>query len=169
MLGQLFVSGIFFNAAGEVDLSTDTTAFFNKAGLIGVASALLMTPLKIFISFFLSGKALTEKITEKEIEAAEKMLPYYRLIGFVFVCLWLGVCFWGISMFVMSFCTSSMKIWMISFLGSFLIDQIIIFNLKVLVTVLLGILLLQLGKYKCMLAVASSCAGVIVDFMLRFL
>lgn len=169
ILGQLFVSGIFFNAAGEVSISSDSQAFFDKAALIGVASALLMLPLKLFISFFLSGKVLNEKMKESDLEASERMLPYFRLIGFTFVSCWLGVCLWGISMFVMSFCTSSMEIWMFAFLLSFLTDQVIIFNLKVLVTVLLGILLLQLGKYKCMLSIASSCAGVIVDFILQYI
>ena len=89
------------------------------------------------------------------------MTGVYFTIGFA------GVCLWGIMMFIMSFTTEAMEKWLVTFIMGIFISQVVIFNLKLVTTIIIGVILLKFARSKVMLSIASGCAGYIVDLFMR--
>ena len=166
-LGQLFATGFFFNAQDNVSISQAGTQFFGTSAMIATWCSLMMIPLKLIISFFLSGKDLNNHISKEEYENFEQKQDSYLLAGTILLISWLGVCLWGIMMFIMSFTTEAMTKWIVTFLLGIFISQIVIFNLKLLTTILIGIVLLRFVRSRAMLSLASGCAGWTVDLLMR--
>lgn len=168
LLGQLFVSGFFFDASDSTPITDVGTDFLNRAVIVAIAAAFLVIPLKIILSLFLSGRELSEDATRKELDDADERLPKMRRIGYVLIGLWVAGSGYGITMFVMNFSQAAMVKWLTTFFGSFFMDVIILFSLKVAVTVVIGLLLMKIAKYRIILVIASGIAGKLISCLMRF-
>lgn len=163
LIGQLFTSGYFFNSKDTQPISEDLAQYCQKAMIVGLAASLLVIPLKIIISVFLSGIELKEKAKKKEIEEAERKQPTFRLIGYVLIGFWLVGSGYAISMFAVNFNLIALGKWQLAFFTSFLIDVIIIFNLKMFFKVILALILMSLARFEIMLTVAGLIVSHVVD------
>ena len=128
----------------------------------------MMIPLKIIISFFLGGKQLNNHVTKEELEKFDQNQKSYQTIGVILLCGWAGVCLYGIMMFIMSFTTQALQKWLVTFLGGLFINNFVICTLKLLLSIVIAVFLLKFGRFKVMITIASSCAGKIVDFFMKY-
>ena len=127
----------------------------------------MMIPLKIIISVFLGGKQLNNHVTKEELEKFDQTQKFYQTAGVILICCFAGVCLWGIMMFIMSFTTQALQKWLVTFLGGLFINNFVIFNLKLVLSIVIAVFLLKCGRCKVMITIASGCAGRIVDFFVR--
>ena len=128
----------------------------------------MMIPLKVIIGVFLGGKQLNNHVTKEELEKFDKNQKFYQTVGVILLCGFAGVCLWGIMMFIMSFTTQALQKWLVTFLGGLFINNFVIFNLKLFLSIVIAVILLKFGRCKVMVTIASSCAGKIVDFFTRY-
>ena len=158
---------------GQSNLFTTTLApgdaKCKESSITATLCSLMMIPLKLIISFFLGGKTLNEHVRKEDLENYERTEVNYQAFGFILLCVWVGACFYGITMFVISFTTDALLKWIATTFGGFFINIVVIFNLKLLFTVVIGMILMKLARCRLMLVVASGMAGQIVDFMIRLL
>ena len=169
ILGQLFVTGYFFNAEDNLSIMQEGQQFVNKSAIIAIWCSLMMIPLKMIISLFLGGKTLTNHVTPEELKKFDDWRACNLTTGVLLVCVWAGVCLWGITMFVVNFTTNALQKWLVTYFGGIFINLIVIFNLKFAVTVVIGVFLLKCARSKVMLSIAGSFAGKVVDFFMRLL
>ena len=71
LIGQLFVSGYFFNAQDTSPLGQDSS-FVSKAIIVSIAAVFLMIPLKVIICIFLTGAEFNENDPREVFEEDEK-------------------------------------------------------------------------------------------------
>ena len=167
IFGQFFVTGYFFNPTTSQQTQTAQEAAVTSIAF-AIAAALLMIPLKIIIGVFLTGQSPAEGMTREQIESGENSRSCLVKIGMVLGIFWVVGCLYGILMFSISFTDDTLKKWMGTFGLSFGIDVVGIMQLKILVTVLIGMLLLRLIRHPVAMAIAGSIAGKIVDFILAY-
>ena len=167
LLGELFVTGYFFDAQDKTEISANTSEFLGKATIYSIASSLLMIPLKIIICIFLVAKPISPTATREQIEGQERNRNLSRKIGYISIALWLGVCGWGIIMFALSFNEIALDKWLLTYFGTFFSEVVVIFQLKLLFKVLFGFLLMKLLRSRFMLTIAGFIAGKIVDFIMK--
>ena len=167
ILGQLFVTGYFFNAEDNLSITEQGQQFVNYSALIAICCSLMMLPLKVIISLFLGGKTLTNHVKKEELEIFDKKQNCLLTAGTILICCWACACLYGISMFVISFTSYALEKWLITYFGGIFINVIVMFNLKFLATIIIATFLLKIARCKLMLAIAGSCAGTIVDFFVR--
>ncbi len=167
LLGTLFVSGYFCNPNEKLELSSNGSTLISQTMIYSIASALLMIPLKIIISLFLVAKPLEPTATRSDIEASEGNRGCLHKVGYILILLWLGVCGWGITMFTINFNDPALNKWLVTYFGAFFWEMCIVFQLKILFKVLIGLLLLKLCRLQCMLTVAGTIAGQIVDLLIK--
>lgn len=168
ILGELFVSGYFYDPKEEVTIDEDLSAFIAIAVVYSIATALLMIPLNVTMGVFLKGKEIEETNTREDIEKREAKLPLFRKIGYLLIGAWIVFSGYAISMFVINFNDNAMNKWLSTFFMTFFTDVIVIANLKLLITLLIGVLLMRIVKWKMMLAIAAGCAGKIVEIILKY-
>ena len=167
ILGQLFTTGYFFDAKDTSSISDEGQQFLGTAAIIATCCSLMMIPLKVVISIFLGGKQLNNHVTKEELDKFDRTQKYYQTIGVCLLCCLAGVCLWGIMMFIMTFTTQALLKWIVTFLAGLFINTIVIFNLKLIFSIFIAVFLLKMARCKLMMTIASSCAGKIVDFLLR--
>ena len=167
-LGQLFVTGYFFDAQDNVSISQAGTQFLGTSAITALLCSLMMIPLKFIICLFLGGKDLNNRVSKEELEKYERNESCFLTSGAILLICWAGVCLWGITMFIMSFTTDAMLKWIVTFLLGIFCSQVLIFNLKLVTTILIALLLLKFARSRIMLSLASGCAGYIVDLFMRF-
>ena len=136
--------------------------------MIATWCSLMMIPLKLIISFFLGGKELNSHVSKEALDKFDELKKYYLITGTILLIGWAGICLWGIMMFIMSFATEAMLKWIVTFLLGIFISQVVIFNLKLVTTILIGVVLLKFARSRAMLSIASGCAGWIVDKLMLF-
>ena len=168
LFGQLFSTGYFFDAEDTHPISESTNGYVEKAVIIGIAASLLVIPLKIIISIFLTGKELNEKVKRKELDQADKKEGFKKTLGFSLIFFWLIGSGYAIAMFALSFTSIALEKWLLTFFSSFLIDVIIIFNAKMFFKVLIALILMSMAKTQLMLTVAGSIASFIVDKVMEW-
>jgi len=167
ILGQLFVTGFFFNPEEKTSISDNASQFVNTALVYSLAATLLMIPLKIIISLFMTGKPLTEDMTREQIEAAERTRPLFKTIGLVLGFAWIIFCLYSIMMYIISFTQIALDNWMTTYGISMFTELFIVAQLKVLLKVVIGLLLMQIAQTKSMLSTAGIIAGYAIDFIMR--
>jgi hypothetical protein len=168
-LGSLFVAGYFCKPDEKLDLSSNGSELLGQTTLYSIASALLMIPLKIIISTFLVAKPLLPAATRSEIEGIEGKRGNMRKIGYILILVWLGACSWGITMFAVNFNEMALNKWLVTYFGALFWEVFIVFQLKVILKVLISFLLLKLLRLQCMLLIAGSIAGKVVDLLMQYL
>jgi len=169
LIGELFVTGFFYNPEETVSISDNASAFINTAIVYSLAATVLMIPLKIIISLFMTGKGITEDMTREQIEAAEKTGPVFKMIGLIMGFGWLGFCLYSIMMYIISFTQIALNNWMTTYGISVFTELIIVTQLKVLLKVLIGLLLMKIAQTKSMMSTAGVIADYIIDFVMRLL
>ena len=169
LLGELFVAGYFWNAQDRIEISDNTSEFISKAMLFSVVSSLLMVPLKMITSIFLVAKPLVPSATLQDIEANERRRRPFRIIGYILIGAWIGACSWGIVMFILNFNEIALNKWMLTYLGTFLSEVIIIFQVKLLLKILFGFLLMKIMRTHFMRTFAGVIVGKIIDFLMMYL
>ena len=167
ILGQLFVTGYFFDAKDYISLSEAGKQFLGDSAIIATLCSLMMIPLKLIITLFLGGKQLNNHVTKEELEKFDANQKCYQTIGVVLICGWVAACLYGIMMFIMSFTTEALLKWIVTFLMGIFINNVIIFNVKLILSIVIAVFLLKLARCRLMMTIASSCAGKIVDFLLK--
>ena len=167
MIGQLFTSGYFFDAKDTQPIGADLAVYCDKAAIVGMASSLLVVPLKLIISIFLTGKDLKETVTKRELEETEKKLPTYRMIGYFLIFFWLIGTGYAISMFAVNFNTIALEKWLIAFAASFCYEIIILYNVKMILKILFAVMLKGSMKFTIMLTIAGSVVSFIVDTVVK--
>ena len=169
LLGELFVAGYFWDARDRIEISDNTSEFISKAMLFSVVSSLLMVPLKMITSIFLVAKPLVPSATLQDIEANERRRRPFRIIGYILIGAWIGACSWGIVMFILNFNEIALNKWMLTYLGTFLSEVIIIFQVKLLLKILFGFLLMKIMRTHFMRTFAGVIVGKIIDFLMMYL
>ncbi len=167
LLGELFVTGYLFNSQDDKDLSSNTREFVGQAAIYSLASALLMVPLKLITSRFLVARPLLATATRAQIEATERKRGTFQVIGCILILIWIALCSWGIVMFALNFTENALDKWMITYFATFLVEMVIIFQLKILLKMLIGLLLLKITRSRCMLTIAGHIAGKLIDCFIR--
>jgi len=167
LVGELFVTGYFHDTNVDKSISDDYQYFLSNAVIFTIAATLLMIPLKIIISIFLIGSMPTENMTREDIEASEKKAPMKQKIGLILSFGWVVGCLYGIAMYIVVFPDHALTNWMTTFGISTFTELIIIANLKILLKVGIGMLLMRIARTKAMMTTAGVIAGKIIDFMGR--
>lgn len=168
LIGQLFVSGYFFNAQDTSPLGQDSS-FVSKAIIVSIAAVFLMIPLKVIICIFLTGAEFNENDPREVFEEDERKVATKRLLGYIGISAWMIGCGYAIIMFAMNFSTIALGKWLITFFCSFGYDAVLMFNIKVFFKVLFGLLLMYMVRNPIMLSLAGIIAGKIVDIGLYLL
>jgi len=132
LLGELFVTGFFYDPEETKPISENRSGFISSAIIFSIAANVLMIPLKIIISVFMTGKPSTPEMTREEIEAAEKSRPVFKIIGMAMGFGWLFGCLYAIMMYIVSFTQISVDNWMTTFGISAFTELFIMTQLKVL-------------------------------------
>jgi len=169
LLGELFVSGYFYNPKDTAEISENTEAFFNTAIVYSIAAALLMIPLKIIIGIFMTGKVLTDDMTREQVETAERSGPTFKLIGLVLGFAWLGFCLYSIMMYIINFTQIALINWMTTYGISVFTELFIIGQLRVAFKVVIGLVLMKIAKSKFMMTAAGIIADQIVNNLIAIL
>jgi hypothetical protein len=167
LFGELFLCGFFYNTDSES--SSNMSNAFGQFIISCIASALLMVPFKIIICVFLDGLSLSEDMTRKEIEMAEYRLPYFRMVGFVLSGVWCLACIYGIVMYIMTFSEFALEDWASMYFVSFLLEIIVLSQVKVALKVLIGYILLRCSKSPALVGTVGQCLSLMVDFSSQFL
>eukprot|EP01022_Parablepharisma_sp_SALTPOND_P023300 TRINITY_DN489_c0_g1_i1.p1 TRINITY_DN489_c0_g1~~TRINITY_DN489_c0_g1_i1.p1 ORF type:complete len:914 (+),score=94.37 TRINITY_DN489_c0_g1_i1:329-3070(+) len=165
LIGQLFVTGYFYDADTDESITKSSEKFLGNAIIYSIAAALLMIPLKVIISVFLVGTQLTEAMTREQIEASEKKVPSFQKLGFVLGFVWVSVCLYGIAMYIVTFSDTALENWMTTFFLTLFTEVVIMSQLKILVKILIGFLLMKVARSKFMLTTAGVLAGKIIGYM----
>eukprot|EP01022_Parablepharisma_sp_SALTPOND_P023301 TRINITY_DN489_c0_g1_i2.p1 TRINITY_DN489_c0_g1~~TRINITY_DN489_c0_g1_i2.p1 ORF type:complete len:3581 (+),score=247.31 TRINITY_DN489_c0_g1_i2:188-10930(+) len=165
LIGQLFVTGYFYDADTDESITESSEKFVGNAIIYSIAAALLMIPLKVIISVFLVGTRLTETMTREQIEASEKKVPSFQKLGFVLGFVWVSVCLYGIAMYIVTFSDTALENWMTTFFLTLFTEVVIMSQLKILVKILIGFLLMKVARSKFMLTTAGVLAGKIIGYM----
>eukprot|EP01022_Parablepharisma_sp_SALTPOND_P022586 TRINITY_DN45_c0_g2_i5.p1 TRINITY_DN45_c0_g2~~TRINITY_DN45_c0_g2_i5.p1 ORF type:complete len:1513 (-),score=185.04 TRINITY_DN45_c0_g2_i5:92-4630(-) len=165
LVGELFLSGYFYDTESDINLSDNSSQFLTSAVVYSVAAALLMIPLKLIISLFLAGCTLSEDMTREQIEAAENRVPILRRIGLVLTYAWIIFCMYGILIYVLYFGESSINSWMFTFSFSVFIDTVVISQLEVVITIVIGVLLMYLAETELMMTAAGVLAAKVIDWL----
>ena len=166
IVGELFVTGFFYDSDSTTSVTDSSTAFLSNAVVYSIAATLLMIPLKIIISLFLSGAELNETMTRQEIEAAQKKTGP-RKVGMILGYSWVAACLYGIMMYILSFSAFALDNWLITFGAAIFNEALVMEQLKILAKVLISILLMKLAKTKFMLTGAGIMASKAVDCMFK--
>jgi len=169
LIGELFVTGFFYDPEETKPISENRSGFISSAIIFSIAANVLMIPLKIIISVFMTGKPATPEMTREEIENAEKSRPMFKTIGMILGFGWLFGCLYAIMMYIVSFTQISVDNWMTTFGISAFTELFIVTQLKVMLKVVIGILLMKLMRTKVMMSVAGVFAGKIIDWVLRII
>jgi len=167
LIGELFVTGFFYNPEETATISDNASRFVNTAIVYSLAATVLMIPLKIIISVFMTGKGLSEDMKREEIESAEKSGPLFKLIGLVMGFAWLGFSLYSIMMYIITFTDVALDNWLTTYGISVFTELVIITQLKVLLKVLIGLILMKIAKSKAMMSTAGVIASEIVDRLMK--
>jgi len=167
LVGELFVTGYFHDADATKGIAEDPNLFITNSLIFSLAATVLMIPVKIIISVFMSGKGLTDEMTREEIERAEKTKPMFQMIGII-LGIGLVIAFtYGIMMYMIAFNDIALTNWMGAFGISAFYEIFIVAQLKALFKVSIGILLMKLAKTKVMMTAAGVFAGKMVDWIMK--
>ena len=161
------MTGYFFDAKDYISLSESGKQFLGDSAIIATLSSLMMIPLKLIITLFLGGKQLNNHVTKDELEKFDRNQKCYQTLGVVLIVGWVAACLYGIMMFIISFTTEALLKWIVTFFAGIFMNHIVIYNIKIFLSIIIAVFLLKLGRFKIMMTIASSCAGKIVDFFLK--
>jgi len=167
LLGELFLTGFFHDTDVNKSPADDYGYFLSNAIVFTIAATLLMIPMKVIISVFLSGSSPTDEMTREEIEAAEKKAPMKQTIGLVLGFGWVVGCLYAVAMYIVVFPDYALNNWMATFGISMFTEVIVVSNMKIFLKVCIGLLLMVLVKSKAMMTTAGVIAGHIIDYMGR--
>jgi len=166
LFGELFVTGYFHDANSNRSISEETTSrVLSNSIVYSLAANLLMIPLKIINAVFSTGVNLTSDMTRSEVMSAEWRAPIFRFIGVVFGHLWILACAYGIMIYVVSFSSFALNYWMMSFGISVFMEIFLLSQLKVILKVIIGIILMKCVKRKFMVTTAGIIASAIVNWI----
>jgi len=169
IVGELFTTGYFFDSSTDTSISDNSSEFIGKAVIMSIAATVLMIPLKIFISVFMTGAELKEGMTREEVMKSEKNAPLFKMIGNIFGAVWIIGCLYGIFMYMVAFPGYALNNWMTSFGMSTFSELFLMSTLKVLVKSGIGFILMMICRTKVMMTTAGIIAGRIIDFILKWL
>ena len=168
LVGELFLTGFFFNT-GDTSTSSTMDNTVGRFVINCLAATTLMIPLKIIIAVFLDGNSYSEDMTRKEIELAERRLPYYRAVGFILAGMWIAGCLYGILMYIVTFTEIALGDWASVYFASFLMELILFSQIKVVLKVFAGFLLIKLTKSPLLLGTLGQFISLMIDFSSQFL
>jgi len=169
LIGELFVTGFFYNPEETISITKNSSAVVSKAVVYSIAATVLMIPLKIIISLFMTGKGISEYMTREEIEAAERNGPILKFIGLVLGFSWLGFCLYSIMMYIITFKEIALQNWLTTYGISVFTELIIINQIKVFLKVLIGLILMQIAQSRAMMSTAGIMANYIIDNLIKLL
>eukprot|EP01022_Parablepharisma_sp_SALTPOND_P022581 TRINITY_DN45_c0_g1_i1.p1 TRINITY_DN45_c0_g1~~TRINITY_DN45_c0_g1_i1.p1 ORF type:complete len:2028 (-),score=149.77 TRINITY_DN45_c0_g1_i1:98-5482(-) len=167
LVGQLFVTGYFYNSDSNNEASLRSENFLSTSIIYSIAATLLMIPLKLIISIFLTGGTLVKDMKREEIVAVERNTQIYRKIGYVLSYGWMLGCLYAIMMYIINFSDISLNSWMLTFGASAFIEMILIAQLKILLKVLVGLLLMRLSRSRYMLTAAGLIASKLISWLTK--
>jgi len=167
LVGELFTTGYFFDSSTDTNITNNTSAFLATSVLYSLAATVLMIPLKIFISVFMTGTAINPDMSREEIEKSEKSRPVFKTIGTVFGLTWVVGTLYGIFMFMVSFPNYAVNNWMMAFGMSAFYEIFIVSMLKVSTKCVIGYLLMKLCRTKFMMTAAGVFAGKVTDCIMK--
>ncbi len=128
--------------------------------IIGLACATagLLIPLKMILSFCVVASPLNESHTRKQIESQERRQCWIRAVGVTLTVLWIAACIVGIGLLASQLPEHRMNKWIVIFAGAFFLEVVIFPLLKILlVRLLFGMLLLKLSRSACLTRSSCSC------------
>jgi len=169
LIGEFFVTGYFHDPNDDGSTTSNAASFIQVSIIYSIAANVLMIPLKIFISVFMTGTALNPEMTREQIESAERKAPVLRTIGEILGILWVIGCIYGITMFILSFSDYALNSWLACFGISVFTEIIVMTQLKVLFKVIIGMILMMFARSKAMLSAAGAVAGKVVDCIMSYL
>jgi len=169
LIGEFFVTGFFYNPKETAEISDDASRSANTTIVYSLAATVLMIPLKIIISVFMTGKKLDENMTREEIMSGEKSGPLFKTLGLIMGFIWLGFSLYSIMMYIITFTDVALNNWITTYGISVFTELVIITQLKVFFKVLIGLILMRIAKTKVMMSTAGVIAGKIVDRIMKIL
>jgi len=142
ILGEFFITGCFYYGYDHDETFSDgSSTLAGKIVVYGICSALLMVPMKIFLSIFLVKKAIPEGTHEDKIKEYERILFVMRIIGIVIGMIWVLGSIAGIISFAAYLTNEGGKNWMKAFGISLGMDLIGLQFLKVAIAFFGGMIL----------------------------
>jgi len=165
LVGELFVTGYFHDADATKGIDNDPNGFITSSLIFSIAATVLMVPMKIIITLFMSGKPLNDNMTREEVERADANRGTLQKFGIGLGIGLITVFTYGIMMYVVTFSEIALSNWLITFGISAFTEIFVMAPVKVLFKLTLGVLLMKVSRVKWIFNAIGTCFVKIIDWI----